>query len=870
LCLVAAVSQADEPLRRFDIPTATASEGLVLFAEQSGIPLIYPHESVRDRQTNRVVGKYTASEALRLLLNGTGIDGSINERRVLTVTVSERGNDGGSEMKVQPEANSEKTSPLAGIIAAFAGILAIDANADQAVENEAEPTRLGEILVTATKREQRLQDVPMSIAVVTREDIDRRGLVHAEDYLRGIPGVHQADDAFGQTITIRGIESSPSYQNFFSGTTVATYFGETPTTSSAGLSGGTNVDLKLVDVERVEVLRGPQGTAFGNSSMGGAVRTIPVAPELGILDGKASAYYSATSDFGGDNVMGQAVANLPLGERVALRAVAYLFDDSGYYRNRAGSDPDFLAAVAPYGAESYASDRDDVGAHSVDGWRLSALVQATDQLRFTLSYTAQDSETDGIPLANNGIFGQVALEIAPENVHRGQVNGFLDNQIDIVNAVAEFDSTIGTVVATYSYVEGGSTSAGSYSLNYPVFVWPLSQRAISEQQGHLGELRFTSRLEGAWNYLAGLYSERLEDDYSDLYYWTGDPDTNFFAPGEFYSGGILEDHRVLRQNAAFGEVSWEFATRFTLTGGARAYDYDRSARYVTDGLFGVGTSDVSNDASGTSFRGSLSYEPAEDAIVYAGWSQGFRLGKPQPGLPAALCDVDGDGLIDGTDVTLESTTFVNSDEVDNYELGSKFLLLDRRLSIDATLFYMDWQGMPVTVGLTSGTCPLGYTANAGAARSKGIEFQSRLLITDQFSISAGGSWVDAQFTEDVPTAGIESGKRLPGSPEVNANLGLEYDFTISRHDAFVRVDATYVGKLYGTISNQTEAVEAGDYVELDASARISFGKLAVDLFVRNLTNEDAFTFRSTQEFIGEYYGYRLRPRTVGLQLSYNF
>jgi iron complex outermembrane receptor protein len=174
-------------------------------------------------------------------------------------------------------------------------ILAFTAAADGTAPSEAEapvrtasetPTltpenpssRIEHIVVTARKRAERIEDVPVSIAVVTVDDIDRRGLVSSEDYLRGMPGVNQGRDHAGQTVVIRGIESSPSYQNWYSGTTVATYFGETPTTNSAGLSGGTNVDLKLVDIQRVEVLRGPQGTAIGSSSLGGAVRTIPIAP----------------------------------------------------------------------------------------------------------------------------------------------------------------------------------------------------------------------------------------------------------------------------------------------------------------------------------------------------------------------------------------------------------------------------------------------------------------------------------------------------------------------------------------------------------------------------------------------------------------
>src|SRR5262249_48739166 len=153
---------------------------------------------------------------------------------------------------------------------------------------------------------------PVSIAAITSEEINRRGLVSAEDYLRGIPGVNQGSAMSGSSVVIRGLETSPSFQNFSSGPTVATYFGETPTPDSGGLSNNGSVDIKLVDMQRVEVLRGPQGTSFGNSSLGGAVRTIPVAPNLERFEGKVAANYSVTSGTGGGNDLFQAIGNFPL------------------------------------------------------------------------------------------------------------------------------------------------------------------------------------------------------------------------------------------------------------------------------------------------------------------------------------------------------------------------------------------------------------------------------------------------------------------------------------------------------------------------------------------------------------------------------
>jgi iron complex outermembrane receptor protein len=169
-----------------------------------------------------------------------------------------------------------------------------------------------DIIVTATRRSENVNDVPISIAVVTAEEISKRGLVSAEDYLRGIPGVNQTSDPVGSSIIIRGLETSPSFQNFSSGTTVATYFGETPITNSGGLAANTNVDIKLVDIERIEVLRGPQGTSFGDSSLGGAVRVIPAKPKTDEVEGHFGAGYSYTGGYGGENYMVQGTVNVPV------------------------------------------------------------------------------------------------------------------------------------------------------------------------------------------------------------------------------------------------------------------------------------------------------------------------------------------------------------------------------------------------------------------------------------------------------------------------------------------------------------------------------------------------------------------------------
>ena len=846
------------------------------FGEQAGLQVLMrlKGDEADNVKISAVKGEFTAKEGLERLLAKTGLQYEFVNERTVRVAKAEDGEKKSSEtMKPASEGDSPR-NPETPAPGTGKDSSSTDSNKQTNNDNTSgnQRTTIQEVIVTAQKRAERIQDVPLSIAAITRDDIDRRGFVSGEDYLRGIPGVNYTSAAIdGSSIIIRGMETSLGAQNFSSGTTVATYFGEVPTTNSGGLSGGSNVDIKLVDIERVEVLRGPQGTAFGNSSLGGAVRTIPVAPNLHSFEAKVGAGYSVTSGRGSDNHVFQGVANLPLIEgKVALRASAYQFDDSGYYRNVGGSDPAYVAAAATTGAQAYAIDQNDVGASQFAGGRISALLQPTSDLKFTLMYLTQKTEMDGLAFANSATYDQQILAGAPEHVRRGQRAGLSDTDIDLANAVMEYNLGWANLLATYSHVKGGSTFISSFSwLPAYDYATPASDIGTSTHREQSGEVRLITQLEGAWNFLAGLYAEKLQDRGYWDFYWHGDPAEDFYAPGERYLGEYL-DRRSLRQRAAFGEAVWKFLPRWTLTGGARTYRYDRSTRVDQAGpFFGTDTLVNDADASGTTYRVNLSYKPTEQALLYATWSQGFRLGKPQPGLIPGLCDVNGDGVVDGTTATIEDTRSTASDTVDNYELGGKFTLLDSRLVVTGDVYRIDWSDMPFRVGAPQPPegCGLAYNANAGSARSEGVELQTNFYVSNAFRVDLGGSWIRARLTADAPAVGGFAGDRLPGSPSTNANLGLQYSFNLGRYKAYVRSDSTYVGSFNSALLHSPQA-KAGGYLQLDASARVEIDQLNLDLYVRNLSDVDAFVNRMAGA--GEFAGYRMRPRTVGLQASYNF
>ncbi len=883
-CLMAGIhsrdAQADLVSKvRFNIAPQQLSSALLQYSKQSGVQISSPGSLIEGKSSTGVVGTFPARDGLDRLLQGTDLAYDvIDANTILIRTVNSTVGQSESRMpqtsgvgndlehrEVQSSLRLARSQNAQG-----GGSRAQDANVLNAQEESA-GAKLEEIIVTATKRAQNVQDIPMSLTVIGNQEIERRGLIGMEDYLRSIPGVNQIDNGpYSNAIVMRGISTSPQFENFSSGTTVASYFDETPITAAAGQGAG-GIDVRPVDIERIEVLRGPQGTAYGSSSLGGLTRIIPAKPKLDGFSARLGAFYSDTSGYGSGNSMVQGVFNIPVvKDRFALRVVGYRYEDSGFYRNIAGVDPASIAVAENYGLGNYVrgSIQNDIGNMVSIGGRLAALWQPTERLNLSLNYLTQKIEQDGSPVADVGKFDQTRVPIAPQGRVRGESGEINDADMDLANAVLTYDLGWATSTSVASRVDGSSV------WTYADYAQPYSTTGPSDFKSFTAETRLASRLDGRFQFLAGLFYEDIDDDFRQTLDWPGTPATN---PGRTDPMSLYISNRRLEQRAAFGEVSYKLTGKLTATLGGRYFDYDKSeAVFAEGGLRGIplGTGVwqvLTTDEGGSSFKANLSYQPTERSLLYASWSEGFRLGRPTPGVPTATCDPNGDGLIDGTNITVESTRHVASDFLENYEIGGKFTFFDRRMTVDTAIYHIDWDGLPIRYGINVGTCLAGYTANVGAATSDGVEFQASVFVTRGLRIDFGGGYTKARLSKDAPALFPPAfdGDRLPGSPEVNANLAAQYDFKVAGYDTFVRADTLYTGKFYGDLQ-ESLATRAGDYVKIDARAGVAIKSLSLELFVRNLTNEDAFTWRSLSATRGDFYGYRLRPRTIGLQLGYSF
>ena len=882
---LAAVAEAKTPDVQkhytFDLPQQSVADSLNDLAKYTGAQFLFPFQLAQSKTAKPITGHFTLLEATAQLLQNTGLKSDLVDG-VLTISpADDAGTFGNQNHKGKKMNTYTRKTLLASMVGLFAAGGASGSLA-QGGEAATEQGRIDEILVTATRREASLNDTAVSIAAIGGEEISRRSLTEMNDYLRIIPGVNFADRGASQnSITMRGLTlnsaGSPS---------TGVYLGEV---SLGGLALAGSSDLRMIDLERVEVLRGPQGTLYGSSSLAGAIRNIPVAPDLSEINGSIKTSYSNTAKAGGDNTKIEGVVNVPLIDDVlGIRAVVYRHDNSGFVKNIAGTQ---LASngltgfgiragdsVAAFGGAELYQDRDDVGQATYTGGRIAMLWSPSDELDVTLQYITQDVEQEGWPYEqlNLGEYNQVSQQFG-NNVPAlvGEEQG-LDDDIAITNLVAEYDFGWATLLSSTAWIE--EDSARRDDLSYFLFGLPVAQPWESTVDVFTQELRLVSQLDGAFQYIIGVYYDENEEIITAPAYATADLSLSFIQnPIDPTDPQLLDQFfdRSTEQLSFYGELSYKLSDQLTLTGGARHFDYERTQHYFLTGAVGESDSTDDFDETGSTLKVNLSYQPNDETLIYAQWVEGFRLGDVVVPPPLAVCDVNNDGLLDGTNTPIRKG--YESDTLESFEIGAKFTLLDNRLQVNTSIYDIDWQGIPLNVipGPLPGqaqTCQTSITANAGEARSQGIEIEAVYQITQNLQVNAGGAYIDAELTAiDPDVAGtFFAGDRLPGAPRSSINVGLEYSLEIGGYDAYIRGDYAYTGEYFGAAGETGGLVNpaVGDYGQLDMSAGITLDQFTLELIAKNLTDEEGLLYASSLGLRGETY--RLRPRTIGLSASYQF
>jgi iron complex outermembrane recepter protein len=758
-----------------------------------------------------------------------------------------------------PELHNRRTSQTVWVTS-FCGGLTLTLILAAGTASALEPAdqsggELQEILVTATRREESLSKVPISITAMTQDTLDKLGVKDFSDMVRFTPGV-SLNTVEGNNVTIRGIGASGG------ASTTGIYIDDAPIQNRALILASQTLP-KTFDVERVEVLRGPQGTLFGAGSEGGTVRYIMTQPstttsssyarsEVAYTEGGAPSYEAGVAAGGPviDGAFGMRASawyrkdggwidqvnpftgspehsNANSGQSTAFRlsalwqptsaiaiTPALMYQDRRTYNNgEGGSYWDFLSSS---GSDKFVTASPDRASED-DSFTLATLKFAVDfqrsQLISNTSYYKRDDSN-----LNDGAYGGGTIY----NLAYYQTLGWLpDSGTGAVGSFpyAPYAGTLcPTMSACYPLVDANGVHLPAGVQNYRA-----TQLVRSTQENWTQELRLQSTdpsekvrwTVGAFytvnhstqfnpiydpdvdQLFAGLFGQTLGAVYGQPL----NPDGSTYLPGgtSFYSTQSAYD----RQLAGFGEAEWPLTDRLKLTTGLRFTHSSFSFAQSADGPLNFGPSSTAGDQSkdNTTVRVGLSFQADPSNLYYVTYSTGFRPGGANAPIPAAVCAVDFETFgISGT------PTNYNSDTVKSFEVGAKNTIAER-VKLSTSAYYIHWDSIQQNVLLP--TCGLDYVANLGRVTSKGFDFAGDFLVTDTFSVQTAVGYTDAVYTENVfpgadatapivadgnaVSTGVLAGANTPISPWT-VSVGAEYRFKAYSHQAYARADYEYASQ----------------------------------------------------------------------------
>ena len=670
---------------------------------------------------------------------------------------------------------------------------------------EAATTKIESIVVTATKREASLVDVPFSINAQTEEDIQKSGAVTLEDLSRNVAGLAVQNLGPGQSqVSIRGVSAGqivrdqPGVKE-----QVGVYLDETAISLSLFTP-----DLDLFDLRRVETLRGPQGTLFGAGNIGGTIRYITNEARLGVTEGTVEANLNTISNGSAGGAL-KAALNAPMGNAAAMRLVAYYTKFGGW-----------IDALGPGGGS-------DVNEGERTGGRLSFTIQPNRDVTITPRLVYQKVTADGFNREEDyNLYANPFTTTVPPVTFADRQQFLLQREkFEDKTTIADMTVRVGLrgsdLTSVTSYIDreilvsrDASALTGSVSvspLGYPTAGVLLPSRLVdtTDLKSFTQELRLSSAGAGPLQWLVGgfyadtdrKYAQRLPtpgyDAVTDAVLGAGTSAAvaNGFGPDSPYNADLPYN---LKQFALFGEASYDFTPQLTGTAGIRYYDYKEERTFHSGGLFSNGDNQFDQTKSdGYSPRVLLAYRMAPGVVWNAQASKGFRLGGANDPLNIPLCSTDDAATFGGKPRYNDETLW-------NYEVGVKMQQAGFRFN--AALFHTSMKDLQVT--LDAGSCSSRVVYNVPKAHSSGIELEMAWRPTNNLEFGFAGSAVNAEFDSSVRDVngnvlgGIRDGNRLPSVPEVQFTASVTYDFRLSGRPSYVTASWQYVGSRFTQPSDQ--------------------------------------------------------------------
>ncbi len=816
--------------RPTNIPPQGLGPALQTLAKEHGFQIVYVADEVNALRTQGTAGELTTEEALMQLLRGTGL------------TYRLFGDNAVSIVSAAAPAASRRRPLLPASAASLllttsvgTGVVQAQTPPQEAVEA---PVTLETIVVTAQKREERMLDVPASISVANARDLEKVGSAQLLDYASYVPGLHVTNTgAPGRvSMTLRGVPAMGQ------SATTGIYLDDAPVGSSGNYARTNSFTLDLLpyDLERLEVLRGPQGTLYGASAIGGLVKYVTRQPDLHDTFGRAGSELFAIDGGHEAGIGGQAMVNVSLvpGELAATASYAYR------------KSPGYI--------DSIGSGRRDQNEFDHQGGRVALLWQPSQNLSVKLSALRQVIRADG----NSTVIGDPATG---ERIGGGFENtNVLDesyrNEIQYYAATINYDAGFAELTSASSYSRSTMNEVSDLSGVYGGLVPLLISDAppgLSPLRIDLGFGRFTQEFR-----LASPTGERIEwlvgafytDEKSENDQLLGalTPDRTPISGLDPLAGGTLPS--TFEELAVFGNLTFKLSDRFDVTGGLRWAHNEQEFSQVSSGSI-VPTESFFGASSESVVTYSISprWRVSDDAILYARVVSGYRPGGPNfvfPGVPPS----------------------VDADTVTNYEIGFKGLSLGRTLQTEITVFLMDWDD--IQLNTTFGG--IGGLTNGGSASSRGIEAQVVWTPLRGLTVSATAAYTDAKLEADTPPdVGGRDGDRLPNVPRLSGAINADYGFALGE-SLMARVGAgvRYIGRRYSAVESNPLSIVADEYTAVDLNAGLSADTWALRLYVRNLTNEQGEVRRS---LIGDAFDLPayiaitpLQPRTIGVGIDLYF
>lgn len=785
------------------------------------------------------------------------------------------------------------------------GFAAVPAHAQESAPERNAGGEGDDIIVTATRRQTTLQDAPINISAVGAEQLSRQRLDDVRALAAFTPGVTVTDTGPSSTgnIILRGISSSDTSatgSNYQSA--LGVYLGEVPL----------YLDFKLIDMNRVEVLQGPQGTLYGLGTLSGAIRYMPNRPQTDRISLEYHARAFGMSHSGNPGVNGDGAFNLPiLADHIAFRSTVGYYNNPGFIDYRyllqtpGVSDPQPVrgatAAEGSFGTpEDYAANfytKKDVNDEVTFTTRNQLLLQLNPDVKLFLTYAHQKTTTQGRQSNGAGVLGTGRYD-GPWR-YLEPTSRKADLYAAEFNIGLGFADLVATAALTNQTIRTQSDNTDLLlDLDYGYEAFPAFSsynRSTTDYRQFNGEVRLVSTHGGPLSWVVGAFYNNLRNRNQYREYVPGYPEfAGIYRPDNLEYMSFVNTRT--KEKAAYGEVTLHITDAWQVTGGLRYFEYEAFAQGGTDTpLFSdltpyplvvfdpsrVRSGDTSDN--GTVWKANTSYKFSDDLLAYATYSTGYRTGNVNRVAPCVLpLDPDVQNVC-----ALPNELVYRPDKTRNAELGVRAALFQKRLQLTLSAFRIDWKNVQVPSQTVNGA--VGVIINGNDARSQGFDASALLRITPRLTVQGTYSFVDAKLTGDAPGVVVSQGvsldafdgDRLPGSAKHAASGQVTYAYPLN-DGAEVEANwaTTYTGDIYSRVGLRGNGEVIPGYVTHRASITYRSDRFDIGLFADNIFDKYAITSVSNDlssfnlvrtDVVERYYARSvLTPRRFGVDFRIRY